>query len=64
MTGGNTPIGVLVGACALAGVVAALVCVAVMRLIGADMSPAIIGGVAGGVAGAIAPTLVRRKREG
>ena len=42
-----------------AGVVAALVCVAVLRIIGVESNTAVIGGVVGGVTGAVLPNVVR-----
>ena len=45
----------------IVGIVAALGSVAVLKLVGVDLSPAVLGGIAGGVGGAIAATFARRR---
>lgn len=46
----------------IVGIVAALGSVAVLTLVGVDLSPAVIGGIAGGIGGAIGTTVARRAK--
>ncbi len=57
-------LGRLVAVGVVSGVGSALASVAVLRLIGVDLSPAVIAAVAGAVAGSVVPTIVRGKGKG
>ena len=46
----------------VAGVVAAIACVAVRHLRGAESNTAVVGGVGGGVAGAVVAAVAGRKK--
>jgi membrane associated rhomboid family serine protease len=47
----------------VAGIVTALASVAVLRLIGAEVSPAVVGGISGAVAGGMVAILLRTKAK-
>jgi len=48
---------------AFVGLVSALACIAILGLAGAELDPAVIGGVAGGVTGGVVPAVVLRRRR-